>query len=107
MGIAALALGSVDESAGFYVRCEWTPALLLQFGGRDAERSRETARGRFVEFPVKDGRWRDVLQLFVETPGVDLSLYNRVADLPGARAGYMMGKTIAAARGTEGGAERG
>jgi GNAT superfamily N-acetyltransferase len=97
LGVTNLALGSVDESAGFYVRAGWTPALLLQFSGPEAAASRERARERFADFPasaVRDGQWHDVLQLFVRTPGVDFSLYQRVADLPGAHAGYMMSKAL-------------
>jgi GNAT superfamily N-acetyltransferase len=95
LGIDGLALGSVDESAEFYVRCGWTPRLLLQFDGPAAACSRDRARERFADYPLADGQWRDVLQLFVQTGTVDFALYERVADLPGANASYMMTKRLA------------
>jgi GNAT superfamily N-acetyltransferase len=92
LGVRRLTLGSVDEAVGFYERCGYRGRLLLQF---TPPARRDEVAPLFAGFALLETQWQDIPQLWVQTPGVDFTLTDRVRGQEGVHAQWAMGKDLA------------
>jgi hypothetical protein len=92
LGVRQLTLGSVDEAVGFYERCGCQGRLLLHF---TPPARRDEVAPLFADFALVQAQWQDIPQLWVQTPGVDLTLTDRVRGHDGVHAQWAMDKDLA------------
>jgi GNAT superfamily N-acetyltransferase len=95
LGVRQLTLGSVDDAVGFYQRCGYRARLLLQFV---PPARRDEIALLFDGYALLETQWQDVPQLWVQTPGVDPALADRVRGRDGVYAQWVMDKDLAAPR---------
>jgi GNAT superfamily N-acetyltransferase len=99
LGVEHVALGA-DEAAEFYVRCGWTPLVLLQWVHDAAAFNSEAAavRSRVAAgLPAHQSSFNGVPQLFIELASVDREAVAVAAELaPGAHVGFAMSKRLRA-----------
>jgi GNAT superfamily N-acetyltransferase len=97
LGVEHIALGA-DEAADFYVRCGWTPLLMLQWVHDAAAFKSEAAAVRSevaAGLPTHQSSFNGVPQLFVELTSADREALATAAELaPGAHAGFAMNKRL-------------
>lgn len=91
LGVRQLTLGSIDEAVGFYQRCGYQGRLLLQFV---SPARRDEIAPLFAGFALLETQWQDVPQLWVQTPGVDITLTDRVRDRGGVHAQWVMDRDL-------------
>ena len=91
LGVRQLTLGSIDEAAAFYQRCGYQGRLLLQFV---PPARRDQIAPLFAGFALLETQWQDVPQLWVQTPGVDFTLADRVRDRDGVHAQWVMDRDL-------------
>ena len=91
LGVRRLTLGSVDEAVGFYERCGYQGRLLLQFV---PPARRDEVAPLFADFAVLQTQWQAVPQLWVQTPGVEFTLADRVRGRDGVHAQWVMDKDL-------------
>ena len=91
LGVRHLGLGSLDGAVGFYEAMGFTGKLLLQFTGLA---SPADVRALFSDFELLETKWRDVPQLWVQTPRLDMGLVDRVRGREGVHAQWIMEKVI-------------
>jgi ribosomal protein S18 acetylase RimI-like enzyme len=91
LGVRQLTLGSIDEAVGFYQRCGYQGRLLLQFV---SPARRGEIAPLFAGFALLETQWQDVPQLWVQTPGVDFTLTDRVRDRDGVHAQWVMDRDL-------------
>jgi GNAT superfamily N-acetyltransferase len=97
LGVEHVALGA-DEAADFYVRCGWTPLLMLQWV-RDAtafDFEAAAVRSKVAAgLPTHESSFNGVPQLFVELASADREAVAVAAGLaPGAHVGFAMTKRL-------------
>lgn len=97
LGVQHVALGT-DEAAEFYVRCGWTPLVMLQWvHDATAFRSEAAAVRSAVAagLPAHQSSFNGVPQLFIELASADREAVAAAAELaPGAHAGFAMTKRL-------------
>jgi GNAT superfamily N-acetyltransferase len=103
LGARQLTLGSVDEAVGFYQRCGYRARLLLQFV---PPARRDEVALLFDGYALVETQWQDVPQLWVQTPGVDPALADRVRGRDGVYAQWVMDKDLTAALRSSGGSRQ-
>jgi GNAT superfamily N-acetyltransferase len=91
LGVRQLTLGSVEGAVGFYQRCGYQGRLLLQFV---PPARRDQVAALFADFALLETQWRGVPQLWVQTPGVDKTLTDRVRGWDGVDAQWVMDKDL-------------
>jgi GNAT superfamily N-acetyltransferase len=91
LGVRRLTLGSVDGAVGFYERCGYQGRLLLQFA---PPARRDEVAPLFAGFTLLEAQWRDVPQLWVQTPTVDFTLTDRIQGRDGVHAQWVMDKDL-------------
>ena len=92
LGVRRLTLGSIEGAVGFYERCGYGGRLLLQF---ISPARRDEVAPLFADFALLETQWRDVPQLWVQTPRVDMALTNRIEGRDGVHAQWVMDKDLA------------
>jgi hypothetical protein len=85
-------LVGLDEAVGFYERCGYQGRLLLQF---TPPARRDEVAPLFADFRLLETHWQDIPQLWVQTPGVDLTLTDRVRGMDGIHAHWAMDRDLA------------
>jgi ribosomal protein S18 acetylase RimI-like enzyme len=91
LGVRQLTLGSAEGAVGFYERCGYQGRLLLQFA---PPARRDEVAPLFADFALLETQWQGVPQLWVQTPGVDSTLTNRVKGRDGVHAQWVMDKDL-------------
>jgi ribosomal protein S18 acetylase RimI-like enzyme len=91
LGVRQLTLGSVDGAVGFYERCGYQGRLLLQFV---PPARRDEVAPLFADFALLETQWQGVPQLWVQTPGVDFTLADRVRGRDGVHAQWVMDRDL-------------
>ena len=91
LGVRRLTLGSIEGAVGFYERCGYQGRLLVQFV---PPARRDEVAPLFADFALLETQWQDVPQLWVQTPGVDKTLADRVRGLDGVHAQWVMDKDL-------------
>ena len=91
LGVRQLTLGSIDEAVGFYQRCGYQGRLLLQFV---PPARRDEVAPLFADFALREAQWQDVPQLWVQTPGVDFTLADRVRGRDGVHTQWVMDRDL-------------
>jgi GNAT superfamily N-acetyltransferase len=91
LGVRRLTLGSIEGAVGFYERCGYRGRLLLQFV---SPARRDEVAALFADFALLETQWQDVPQLWVQTPGVDKTLTNRLGGRDGVHAQWVMDKDL-------------
>jgi GNAT superfamily N-acetyltransferase len=99
LGARQLTLGSVDGAVGFYQRCGYRARLLLQFV---PPARRDEVALLFDGYELLETEWQDVPQLWVQTPGVDPALADRVRGRDGVFAQWVMDKDLVEVRSSGG-----
>jgi GNAT superfamily N-acetyltransferase len=75
LGVRQLTLGSVDGAVGFYERCGYQGRLPLQFV---PPARRDEVTPLFADFALLETQWQGIPRFWVQTPGVDFTLADRV-----------------------------
>jgi hypothetical protein len=83
--------GDSKGAVGFYERCGYQGRLLLQFA---PPARRDEVVPLFADFALLETQWQGVPQLWVQTPGVDSTLIDRVSGWDGVRAQRVMDKDL-------------
>jgi GNAT superfamily N-acetyltransferase len=91
LNVRRLTLGSLEGAVGFYGRCGYRGRLLLQFA---PPARRDEVAPLFADFALLETQWQGVPQLWVQTPGVDSTLADRVTGRDGVHAQRVMGKDL-------------
>jgi len=91
LGVRQLTLGSIDQAVGFYQRCGYQGRLLLQFV---PPARRDEVAPLFAGFTLLETQWQDAPQLWVQTPGVDFTLTDRVRGRDGVHAQWVMDRDL-------------
>jgi GNAT superfamily N-acetyltransferase len=99
LGARQLTLGSVDDAVGFYQRCGYRARLLLQFV---PPARRDEVALLFDDYELLETQWQHVPQLWVQTPGVDPALADRVRGRDGVYAQWVMDKDLVEVRSSGG-----
>ena len=89
LGVRQLTLGSVDLAVGFYERCGYHGRLLLQF---TPPARRDEVAPLFADFALVQAQWKDIPQLWVQAPEVDLTLTDRLSGHDGVHAQWGNGQ---------------
>ncbi|HUN34974.1 MAG TPA: GNAT family N-acetyltransferase [Trebonia sp.] len=92
LDVRRLTLGSLAGAVDFYERCGYQGRLLLQFV---SPARRDEVAPLFADFALLRTQWRDVPQLWVQTPVVDRTLTDRLSDQDGVHAQWVMDKDLA------------
>lgn len=91
LDVRQLTLGSIEGAVGFYQRCGYQGRLLLQLV---PPARRDEIAPLFADFALLETQWQGIPQLWVQTPGVDSTLINRVLGRDGVHAQWVMDKDL-------------
>jgi ribosomal protein S18 acetylase RimI-like enzyme len=91
LDVQQLTLGSIEGAVDFYQRCGYQGRLLLQF---TPPARRDEIAPLFADFAVLETQWQGIPQLWVQTPGVDSTLTNRVTGRDGVHSQWVMDKDL-------------